>query len=123
MDVPQRTRSPVRTPSAPTAATFRSRLDELTAQYERLKRLVAICEASSDATPAKPVSDRIYDLLRGNRDMSFSPAEIMECIHARENHIEAVRKALQRLCDRGMIVRIGHASYRINLAPSEDPTP
>lgn len=79
------------------------------AEAEALKRLVAIAEHEPALT--KPVTDRIYDMLRSNFEWSFSPAEIMEAVHAGE---EAVRKALQRLVARGLIEWKGHAAYGVS---------
>jgi hypothetical protein len=128
METSQRNRRPARTQnaSAPAAASISARLEELRArsleaEITRLERLQTIVETNTRT--GKPVTDRIYDLLRSNPDVSFSPAEIMECIHAPAEHVEAVRKALQRLCGRDAIVRVGHAEYRINMPPTEGLTP
>jgi hypothetical protein len=125
MDASQRNRQTARPHGAPVTPSIRARLEELRSrlgEVHRLERLAQIVDTNN--TSGKPISDRIYDLLRANPDMTFSPAEIMECIHVREDRVEAVRKALQRLSspERGAIQRIGHAEYRINLPPSEDPT-
>lgn len=74
-----------------------------------MQRLVTIAEHQPELT--KPVTDRIYDMLRANFEWSFSPSEIMEAVHAGE---DAVRKALQRLVTRGVIEHLGHGAYRIN---------
>jgi hypothetical protein len=114
---------------APTAASLHARRAEAHAraaevgiELERIERLIKITE-SNVAAIGKPISDRIYDLLLSNEDMTFSPAEIMECIRARDEHLDAVRKALHRLCSRSQIIRVGHGEYRINRPPREAPTP
>jgi hypothetical protein len=113
------------------STALRTRLKELedriqamreTLNIDRVERLVQISETNT-TTAGKPISDRIHDLLRSNPDMSFSPAEIMECIHASEENAEAIKKALQRLCARDVITWVGHAEYKINLPPSEGSTP
>jgi hypothetical protein len=88
--------------------SMRARLAKVQAEAEALKRLVAIAEHEPEL--AKPATERIHDMLRANFAWSFSPAEIMEAVHAGE---EAVRKALQRLVARGLIERKGHATYSI----------
>lgn len=93
----------------PDGASLRARLAKVQAEAEALKRLVAIAEHEPEL--AKPVTDRIYDMLHANFEWSFSPAEIMEAVHASE---EAVRKALQRLVARGLIEWKGHAAYGIS---------
>lgn len=121
-----RNRQASRTTAPSAAPSIRARLEDLKSLLEeakRLERLLDIAEKNSAEAAGKPVTDRIHDLLRSNPDMWFSPAEIMECIHVRDEHTEAVRKALQRLCGRDLVIRTEHAKYRINLPPSEGPTP
>jgi hypothetical protein len=96
------------TDSKSDGASLRARLARVEAEAEALKRLVVLAEHKPELT--KPVTDRIYDMLRANHEWAFSPAEIMEAVHAGE---EAVRKALQRLMARGLIEWKGHAAYRV----------
>lgn len=108
--------------AAARATSLRARLEDLrrSTGIERLERLVEIAETNVRAAAGKPITDRIYDLLRSNPDMAFAPSEIMECIHAREEHLEAMRKALQRLCARSQILRVSHGHYQANIGPSAD---
>jgi len=100
----------------PGSSVLRSRLAEIEAEsvrvrveVERAKKLVKLAERGTDE--AKPVATRIEDLLMANYDMGFTPAEVVEIVHASE---DAVRKALHRLLQRGRIERHEHGVYAIN---------
>lgn len=88
------------------ADALRSELREITRKLVAMRAFVGFCNPDTTAC------DRIEALLHENPDIEFSPAEIMEAVHASE---EAVRKALQRLQDAGYIKRSRHARYRAAL--------
>lgn len=101
---------------------FTTRLAELNKQKDqislKIKHIEQLINLKAPIDDFKtPITERIYNLLFRNPDMEFSVEEIIECAHIRRIHMEAIRKSLQRLVNRGLIDRIGHGQYRITLSP------
>jgi hypothetical protein len=79
------------------------------AEVESIDRILTVREHSPSAS--LPVADRVLALLGANPEMTFSPCEIMEAVHAGE---ESVRKVLTRLAGEGRVRRVAHATYQAN---------